>query len=188
MKAKQHLFRSIIIAIIFATLPFSGTVQGAESELQLALFQAINERLDYMNDVALFKAQNKIPVEDVEREKIVLSDAKELAASHGLDPDSIERFFIAQINAAKAIQYRYRAELLTRETPTLSIDLQADIRPALDRLGSDIVTLFATVLQNESSIGEESREGFMRTLQNLLLADAERTALFDAMLEVRRSR
>ena len=99
----------------------------------------------------------------------------------------MERFFIAQISAAKAIQYRYRAALLTREIPTRLVDLQAGIRPALDRLGNDIIVLFATVLHSRSAMEEQSRERFMNTLQSQLLADAEREAMFDAMLEVRRS-
>ena len=170
-----------------------------------------------MEDVGAYKAQNKIPVEDVEREKIVLSKVKELAAAHGLDHNSMERFFIAQISAAKAIQYRHRAELLTRVIPTRPIDLQSDIRPELDRLDrfdrldrldrfdrldrldrldrfdrldrldSDIVKLFATALQSRSAIAEERRERFMSTLKSRLLVDAGREALFDAMLEVRRS-
>ena len=186
-KAIKSPSQLMILTAIFSALLFSSTLYSAESELTLSLFQTIDERLGYMEDVALFKAQNRNPIEDFEREKIVLSDAKELAASHGLDPNSMERFFIAQINAAKAIQYRYSAELLTREIPTRSIDLQADIRPALDRLGSDIVTLFATLLQSRNSLGEEDREGLMKTLRSRLLTDAEREALFDAMLEVRRS-
>lgn len=178
---------SICLAVILSAVIFSSAAHSAESDLRFELFQAIGERLGYMEDVALFKAQNKIPVEDIEREQLVVSNAKELATSHGLDSDSMERFFLAQINAAKAIQYRYRAELLTSRMPARSVDLQSEIRPALDRLGSNIVMLFATLLQNRSAIGEESRERFMSTLQSRLLADAEREALFDAMLEVRRS-
>lgn len=185
MRAKQLPSPSIILAIAFGALVFSVTAQSAESELLLSLFQSIDDRLEYMDDVALFKAQNKLPIEDLAREKIVLSAAKQLAANHGLDPDSIERFFIAQINAAKAIQYRHRAELLNRETPHLIIDLQSQIRPALDRLGSNIVTFLATLLQCRLSISEEHREAFMETLQSPLLANIEREALFDAILEVR---
>ena len=177
--------QTICLSVILSALIFSGTIHGAATEP--SLFQAIAERLSYMEDVGAYKAQNKIPVEDVEREKIVLSNAKELAAAHGLDPDSMERFFIAQISAAKAIQYRYKAELLTREIPTRPIDLQSDIRPELDRLSSDIVELFATVLQRRSAITEERRECFMSTLHNRRLVEAEKDALFDAMLEVRRS-
>ena len=175
----------ICLSVILSALIFTSTIHGAESES--SLFQAIDERLGYMEDVAVYKAQNQIPVEDVGHEKIVLSNAKELAAIHGLDPDSMERFFIAQVSVAKAIQYRYTAELLTREIPTRPIDLQSDIRPELDRLGSDIVMLFSMTLQSRSAMGEESREHFMSTLQSRFLADAERGALFDAMLEVRRS-
>ena len=175
----------ICLSVILSALIFTSTIHGAESES--SLFQAIDERLGYIKDVAVYKAQNQIPDEDVGREKIVLSNAKELAAIHGLDPDSMERFFIAQVSAAKAIQYRYSAELLTREIPTRPIDLQSDIRPELDRLGSDIVMLFSMTLQSRSAMGEESRERFISTLQSRFLADAERGALFDAMLEVRRS-
>ena len=181
MPAKQPIFLSMILSALI----FSNTIHGAAAEL--SLFQAIAERLSYMEDVGAYKAQNEIPVEDVPREKIVLSNARELAAAHGLDADSMERFFIAQISAAKAIQYRYRTELLTREIPTRPIDLQSDVRPELDRLGSDIVKLFATALQSRPAIIEERRERFMSILQSRLLVDAEREALFDAMLEVRSS-
>ena len=92
------LKQSTCLSVILSALIFSSTIHGAESEP--SLFQAIAERLAYMEDVAVYKAQNKIPVEDVGREKRVLSNAKELAATHGLDPDSMERFFIAQISAA----------------------------------------------------------------------------------------
>ena len=180
--------KTIYLSVILSTILFSGIIHGAAAKP--SLFRAISERLSYMEDVGAYKAQNKIPIEDVEREKIVLSKAKELAAAHGLDHNSMERFFIAQISAAKAIQYRYRAELLTREIPTKPIDLQSDIRPELDRLDrldSDIVKLFATALQSRSAIAEERRERFMSTLKSRLLVDTEREALFDAMLEVRRS-
>jgi len=177
--------KSTCLSMMLSALIFSSAAHGAESEL--SLFQAIDERLGYMEDVALFKAQNQIPVEDIEREGVVLADAKELATSHGLDSNSMERFFIAQINAAKAIQYRYRAELLTREMPARSVDLQTDSRPALDRLSSEIVMLFAALSRSRPAMEEGSREIFMNTLESRLLADAEKEALFDAMLEVRRS-
>jgi chorismate mutase len=187
VKAKKNRFLSMTFAMVFGAFILSSAVQSAEPELSDSLFQTIDERLGYMEDVALFKAQNRIPVEDIAREKVVLFDAKELASSHRLNPDSMERFFIAQISAAKAIQYRYSAELLTLEMPTRSIDLQSEIRPALDQLGSEIVSLFSALLESRATIVEKDREQFMNTLQSRLLDDSEREALFDAMLEVRRS-
>jgi chorismate mutase len=187
VKAKKNRFLSMTFEMVFSAFILSSAVQSAEPELSDSLFQTIDERLGYMEDVALFKAQNRIPVEDIAREKVVLFDAKELASSHRLNPDSMERFFIAQISAAKAIQYRYSAELLALEMPTRSIDLQSEIRPALDRLGGEIVSLFSALLESRATIVEKDRERFMNTLQSRLLDDSEREALFDAMLEVRRS-
>jgi len=71
--------------------------------------------------------------------------------------------------------------------PARSVDLESNIRPALDQLGSDIVALFATLLQNQSAVKEESRKIFIRTLQSQSLSEVEREALFNAMLEVRSS-
>ena len=82
--------KTIYLSVILSTLIFASIIHGAAAEPSLV--QAISERLSYMEDVGAYKAQNKIPVEDVEREKIVLSKAKELAAAHGLDHNSMERF------------------------------------------------------------------------------------------------
>ncbi len=138
-----------------------------------------------MEDVALFKAQNQIPVEDSAREQIVLRDAKELAATLGLDSQSMEQFFVAQINAAKAIQYRYRAELLTQDLPNRTVNLDATIRPELDRLGVEIVRLFAEFLRAGSILGEKQREQFTLALRSSHLTQADKSALFDAMKQVR---
>jgi len=173
------------LLFLLLSLSLSISSNGAASELHLLLFKAIDQRLAYMEDVALYKAQNRIPIEDIQREGAVIAVATNLAASRGLDPQSIERFFQAQIDSAKAIQYRYRAELLSRDLPEQSIDLQQDIRPALDRLGGDIIDLFATVIEHHSVIGEESRKLFMDTLQRRLLSNADKQALFRAMQEVR---
>ena len=162
--------------------------RSAESDSTLALFQAIDERLGYMEEVGLYKAKNQIPIEELERERIVLNDAKNRAASQGLDPESMETFFIAQINAAKAIQYRYRAQLLIQEIPTRNVDLQTGIRPALDQLGSDIIRLFAVLLSNEHLLNEQDRDLFLAAIQRNLLTDADKQALFSAMLEVKLAR
>ena len=78
------------------------------------IFSTINERLSYMEDVALFKAQNHLPIEDIQRESVVINKAKVSASEQGLDPEIVKDFFQAQISVAKAIQYRYRADLLSQ--------------------------------------------------------------------------
>ncbi|WP_234912755.1 gamma subclass chorismate mutase AroQ, partial [Vibrio anguillarum] len=70
------------------------------------LFTAINLRLSYMEDVALYKAYNNEPIEDTKREAIVINNASISAEKEGLNKESVVDFFSAQISAAKAIQYR----------------------------------------------------------------------------------
>lgn len=180
--------RCLPLLLCLSGILLSTCARGAEPDSTLALFRAIDERLGYMEDVSLYKAKNEIPVEDLQRERIVLLDAKNLATRQGLDPESMETFFIAQINAAKAIQYRYRAQLLSQEMPTRSVDIQADIRPALDQLGSDIIRLFAALLSNDHLLNERDRDLFQATIAPNLLTDADKQALYGAMLEVKLAR
>jgi len=175
----------VLVGLLSASL-FLGSLRAEALNTQTLLFHAIDERLSHMEDVALFKAQNQIPVEDIEREKIVLSDSRELANLFGLEPESMEGFFQAQINTAKAIQYRFRAELQTAVIPTDAIDLSSEIRPALDRLGKEIVVLFSKLLQEPHALHEGSRTSFMQILDRRLLDDADKNALFNAMIDVRR--
>lgn len=181
-RTRRHVQTTILL--IATALVLSNLASGAEHPADQPLFLAINERLGYMEAVALYKAQNRIPVEDIERERIVVDDAKAQASTLGLDAESMERFFVAQIDAAKAIQYRYRAELLSLTPPSGSVDLETEIRPALDRLGEEIVRLFAERLRAGGSLDEASRGSFVSTLRSAYLSDADRNSLFDAMRDV----
>ena len=88
-----------------------------------AVFSAINERLSYMEDVALFKANHQRPIEDIKREAFVIEKAAKSAQEFGLNRESIVAFFTSQISAAKAIQYRYRADLLSQPSSKKPRDL-----------------------------------------------------------------
>ena len=125
------------ILLFAAMLLFSH--QASAEVIASELFKAINERLGYMEDVALFKARRQLAIEDIEREKIVIEKAKKSAQNKGLDPDSVEAFFKAQISVAKAIQFRYRADLLSQPTSREPRDLKQEIRPQLISLGDQII-------------------------------------------------
>ncbi len=124
--------------LIFFLLIISSLQIRAEA-ISTELFSTINERLSYMEDVALFKALKHLPIEDIEREKIVIDQAKVSANNKGLSPNHIEDFFKAQIAVAKAIQFRYRADLLSQPSVNKPKDLQRDVRPALLSLGDQII-------------------------------------------------
>ncbi len=84
-------------------------------------------RLAFMPVVASWKAARGAPIEDVERERVVLEAAERNAARFGLDPQPVRDWFALQIDLAKAVQRRTPAA-----APTLELE---EIRPALIRLG-----------------------------------------------------
>lgn len=65
-----------------------------------------------MKYVAKYKFEKHLSVEDRTQENKVILNSINKAEILGLDKKSIKPFIISQINAAKAIQYRYKADWL----------------------------------------------------------------------------
>lgn len=149
------------------------------------LFSTINKRLCYMEDVALYKAQQHIPIEDINREIIVIDKAKEYAATQGLHPESIGLFFSAQMSAAKAIQFRYRADLLTTSTERIPRDLNTVVRPALIALGEEILMKLVSYLTMHKSFNAEQFSLFAETLTSHYLKGEDKKFLFAALQKIR---
>ncbi|MDG2249924.1 MAG: gamma subclass chorismate mutase AroQ [Gammaproteobacteria bacterium] len=151
----------------------------------ITAFQLINERLKHMEDVAMYKSVNGLPVEDLPREEVVIENAVLAAESQGLIGDSIENFFITQINVAKAIQYRSLADWLSSPISKPIPDLPNQIRPKLTELGDEIVKELALLLSHEGRIGESLRESFQLHMSVNKVSAAEVDLLFDSLLLVR---
>lgn len=149
------------------------------------LFTAINLRLSYMEDVALYKAYNNEPIEDTKREAIVINNASISAEKEGLNKESVVDFFSAQISAANAIQYRYRADLLTTSTDKKPKDLETVIRPELIKLGKDINTKIAQYLREGGSFTKDELEVFKATLKSRYLKESDKELLFDSLTKIR---
>ena len=160
---------------------------GSAQAPSAALFQAIGDRLGYMQDVALYKAVNSLPVEDLERERLVLARAVANAASIGLDSVSVESFFEAQIAVAKALQYRYRAELLTLPQLEPPPDLQRVVRPRLLELGNEIIELMAADIDEYGPFREAQFDDFATAVDDPYVFERDKRMLFDALREVRLS-
>ena len=149
------------------------------------IFNLINERLGYMEKVALYKHQFHIPVEDLTREKFILDKSLLSATAQGLDPDSISDFFQSQMDAAKAIQYRYRADWLAGSPKNAeTVDLKNDIRPKLITLWKKIIASISKYLKQEESFRPEQQATFMDTVKvhNLSMKDKEN--LFKSLIQV----
>jgi cyclohexadienyl dehydratase len=119
----------------------------ATAEPLAALLAAVDERLSLMPLVGYVKRSTGLPLEVPEREEVVLeaaSKAVALAASQSdrvpPPPESIRRFFRAQMEAAKQVQRDTVAD--TRYEPAAPLpDLDAELRPALLRIGARIARL-----------------------------------------------
>jgi chorismate mutase len=97
----------------------------------------------------------------------------------------VEGFFIAQISVAKAIQYRYRADLLSQPSDRAPLDLNEQIRPALIKLGNLIIAQMATTLGQDGPFKASQRELFFQALQHRYISDADKQLLFDGLLGVK---
>jgi cyclohexadienyl dehydratase len=107
-----------------------------------ALLAAIDERLSLMPTVAVVKRATGVPLEVPEREHIVIEAAAtsvlEAASQRNAVAPSfllIERFFRAQMDAAKQIQ-RSTVKDASFELQAPPPDLDADLRPALLQIGA----------------------------------------------------
>lgn len=150
-------------------------------------FGLINERLSYMKEVALYKANNKLPIENLPREQLVVRKAQSKAGQAGLDESSITAFFRSQITVAKAIQGRYQHDwavdgsLSTRRAK----DLQTQVRPALLRLGEEIITAIRADLTRGGPYRDEDYALFQAQLTETKLLADDKAALFQALKQVR---
>lgn len=100
------------------------------------LIELIVARLDVMPDVARNKYNSGAAVEDAPREAQVLALVASQAAQAGVPRNFAERFFQAQIDAAKMLQ-QARIDLWKNQNQSLFADvpdLARDIRPKLDAL------------------------------------------------------
>ncbi|MFK3798427.1 chorismate mutase [Pseudomonas sp. NPDC088444] len=110
------------------------TVAPAPAELR-PLIETMHQRLDIANDVAQSKFYSGKPVQDNERERLVIDNAQAQAATYGLDKADVRQFMNAQIEANKMVQYariEHWHATLAPEKPTHN--LTTGIRARLDTL------------------------------------------------------
>jgi len=125
----------------------SGQATGA------GLLELMQRRLELMPQVAAYKWHRDQPVQDPEREALVIAEARREALRYGLVPDSIERLFQAQMESARTVQAWWLDEWRAgRSEPPPAPDLAGSIRPELLRLGSEIVAAAARALEHHGSV------------------------------------
>jgi len=138
------------------------------------LLDLIARRLALMPSVARWKRSRGVPIEDLEREAVVLAAAEREASHAGLAASGLRGFFEVQIRLAKQIQRR------SPEGPP-TLELRSQLRPALIRLGGRITRSLARLAPIDPAALSDPR---LAVLEPLLEA-AELQALRAALIEVR---
>ncbi|CAI0726766.1 chorismate mutase [Serratia ficaria] len=171
------MFRALLIACCLTSCP-------ALADSAAAIGDLLNQRLSLMKDVAGYKAQRHLPIEDLTQEARVLASSQAEAGRLGLEPTSVRPFIVAQMDAAKAIQYRYRADwLATPESGWQPRPLDG-VRPQIAELSSRILQRLARRLQS-GPLTEAERGAFVQAMNQVNLGEADKQRLFDALLAVK---
>lgn len=154
----------------------------AESPASVQLGELINQRLSFMQDVAADKAVNHKPVEDLQQESRVLANSVSRAGELGLDAESVKPFIQAQMDAAKAIQYRYRADWLAQPVTRAGRPSLTEVRETIGKLSESVLQQTATLLK----AGETPRRDlFLKQLQQTHLSEADKQHIWSALEKVR---
>ncbi len=136
-------FLLFFVFITFVTKPLLAEDKTTISELRTVL----EARLAQMPMVARYKWQNSIPVEDLEREAIILVNTVNQAKGLGIEEPAAKKLVVAQMAAAKMIQNRLISEWREASDEQLSLpplkSLTADIRPKISHLTAALLELTA---------------------------------------------
>ena len=167
---------------ISAALPYS--IQAEERRTLTTLIDASAQRLALAREVALAKWDNGAPVEDLARERQVVRAAIAAGREKGLSAEFVNRFFSAQIEATKLIQYA----LLTKwsgqgKAPRHPrINLAQRVRPQIDRIQAVLIS--ALVNRTNSRSRASCREQLAEAIKHRKIADPEiPEGLFSTALE-----
>ena len=185
-KLSNFFLFSALFIVLFSTSIIGQEYGNANEDHNLtALAKLINTRLEYMQSVAAYKWENRLAIEDIAREKVVINASQEAAHNVGLDSLSTRLFFELQISLAKKIQqYWFNRWEEAYEKPPNFKDLQQEIRPELIRLGDEIITQIHRS-NVQQSLNEQNKEVFIDliTVEGLLKND--RLMLFEQLIIIK---
>jgi chorismate mutase len=112
---------------------------------QSRLERLVAERLALAPCIAHAKWQRHLSIHDLQREKALLLQVRQLSSSYGLAPETAVTFFQKQISASKKAQQQCFAQWSAGQPlpPSPAPDLQKDLRPKLDRLTHQLLHALA---------------------------------------------
>jgi len=158
---------------------------ASESDVD-ALLALVDLRLSFMMTVAAAKERAGLPVADPNQEQRVQAAARARAVADGLAPGSVDFFFQAQIDAARAVQQAYLDTPKDARPPVDTLDLNGQLRPALAVVSDAIVDQAAVVAADPVALGQIDPGGLAARLDPSVATAADRKAIGGAIVGLRR--
>ena len=110
------------------------------------LVSLAEKRLAMSPDIAWYKHSNEVPVYDPVRETAVLQTVMAAGQQQGLNPDTVRRFFAAEMEASRRIQWEWieawRKNLVAPPSQPAK-DLGAYMRPQIDEINARQISALA---------------------------------------------
>jgi cyclohexadienyl dehydratase len=178
-----RVLRTVLVSVLVLCSTGPTLLQAATSD---ALYARIAERLSLMREVAAYKWLHDLPVEDSERERVVIDAAAADALRYQVRPETARQFFAVQIEAAKDIQRYWMARWAGGDAPAVEPDLAGVLRPRLLALGDEMLALAARedVHQDEGAFFQVvSVEGLGEPRAAELFAALAAIARYDSRLD-----
>jgi len=97
------------------------------------------QRLALSPDIAWYKHSRNVPVYDPVRETAVLQTVMAAGQQQGLNPDTVRRFFAAEMEASRRIQWVWIEGWRKNRIPPLDrpvMDLGSYVRPQIDEINA----------------------------------------------------
>jgi cyclohexadienyl dehydratase len=175
------LHRCVGLIALFVAQFAVADVRFADPQADVAnVVDLIAARLELMRPVAEWKYAHDVPVTDEAREQKVLDTTVRQAQELGIAADGARELFTLQIQLARQIQERAVDEWrASHATVQPSRDLNSDLRPQLDRVGTQLLQAIYLALPQFAAADFGSRHG---ALKSRLSAPALTSADADAIL------
>ncbi len=136
-----------LLALLFVSCSGPATPPNGAGELPRLMV----ERLAWMDEVAQVKQARSLPVTDAKREAELLLAMEKKGAAKGLPATAVRSLFSGQMDAAKQVQTEWLRAHKNTPAPGVALpDLAATVRPALDRIGENMLAALATARAKNS--------------------------------------
>ncbi len=122
---------------------------AAEPDEETRMAQLCAERLEVVDQVALWKWVHSKPIEDPAREAKVLDSVAKLAADQGLDPVEAKKFFESLMSIARQRQHALHEIWRKSGAPANSADIEIEpLRQKIDRLTPQLLEAWSRSVRN----------------------------------------